>query len=168
MDTLDVAALGRYFGSRDHVLFAYLFGSHARGQAGPLSDVDTAVFLDESVPRERYFDERLEMIGGVMDVLGVDEVDVAILNQTPLALNYRVVRDGVVLFCRDRVARVRWETTTRSLYFDFKPFIERYERAVLERARRGDLTRGRGRGGQPPEHHPAVRERSAGDAKSRV
>ena len=81
MVSVDIDALGRYFGSRRHVL-AYLFGSHARGQAGPLSDVDTAIFLDNSVAFDRYFDERLEMTGGVMDVLGVDEVDVAILNQT--------------------------------------------------------------------------------------
>jgi predicted nucleotidyltransferase len=168
MVSVDIDALGRYFGSRRHVLFAYLFGSHARGQAGPLSDVDTAIFLDNSVAFDRYFDERLEMTGGVMDVLGVDEVDVAILNQTPIALNYRVVRDGVVLLCRDRNARLHWEAMTRSRYFDFKPFIERYERAVLEQARRGVLTRGCGRDSQSPERHPAVRERAEGDATSRI
>ena len=31
------------------VLFAYLFGSQATGRAGPLSDVDVAVYLDDSV-----------------------------------------------------------------------------------------------------------------------
>ena len=32
---------------------AYLFGSTARGEAGPLSDVDVAVLLDQNVERER-------------------------------------------------------------------------------------------------------------------
>ena len=42
--TLDLsahkAALEGYFRARPGVVLAYLFGSYARGQAGPLSDVD--------------------------------------------------------------------------------------------------------------------------------
>ena len=34
------------------VVFAYLFGSQARGEAGPRSDVDIAVLLRDGVPRD--------------------------------------------------------------------------------------------------------------------
>jgi len=34
---------------RPEVLEAYLFGSFARGEAGPTSDIDVAVFLDDAL-----------------------------------------------------------------------------------------------------------------------
>jgi predicted nucleotidyltransferase len=39
--------LARYFGSRDDVSFALLFGSRATGAAGPESDWDIAVYFRE-------------------------------------------------------------------------------------------------------------------------
>jgi predicted nucleotidyltransferase len=42
--------LKRIFEQRGVVL-AYLFGSQATGRAGPLSDVDFAVLLDQRLPR---------------------------------------------------------------------------------------------------------------------
>ncbi|MFB6099728.1 MAG: nucleotidyltransferase domain-containing protein [Candidatus Nanohalobium sp.] len=41
----------------DGVGLAYVFGSVARGEAGELSDVDLAVYLDESVDESDYFCE---------------------------------------------------------------------------------------------------------------
>ena len=42
-------ALEAYFAALDDVVLAYLFGSYARGQAGPLSDVDVAVLLNDPI-----------------------------------------------------------------------------------------------------------------------
>ena len=40
---------------RHGVVLAYLYGSQARGDAGPLSDVDVAVLFSPDVPeRERF------------------------------------------------------------------------------------------------------------------
>jgi len=134
--------LASYFASLDHVLLAYIFGSQARGQAGPLSDLDIAVLLDETLDADRSFDMRLEIIGGVMDILRIKDIDVVILNQAPLALRYRVLRDGVLLYCHDPNARVEFTARTVSAYLDFKPVIERHEGAILERARKGELLHG--------------------------
>ena len=41
----DMDALKRYFENRKDVAFAFLFGSHARGTATKLSDVDIAVYF---------------------------------------------------------------------------------------------------------------------------
>ena len=140
-DTL-ITRCADVFAAEPRVTAAYLFGSYARGQAGPLSDVDIAVLLDDGVPEADYFDERLRLMGAVMDALRFDDVDVVVLNQAPLALAYRVLRDGVVLACRDRDRRVQYTAHIVSRYLDFKPVIERFERAIIERARRGELTRG--------------------------
>jgi predicted nucleotidyltransferase len=124
------------------IVLAYLFGSYARGQAGPLSDVDIALLLAGSPDDDRCFEIRIDMMGRVMDALHVNEVDVAILNQAPLALRYRVVRDGQVLFCRDENIRIAFTAQTVSRYLDFKPVIDLFDQATLARAQKGELTRG--------------------------
>jgi uncharacterized protein len=138
---VDLEALDRYFASRDDVLAAWVFGSHARGDAGPLSDVDVAVLLDERACQD-LFRARLRIIAELTGVLGTNDVDVIVLNETPLTLNYRVMRDGVLAHCRDRQAMVDFKWRTVSEYLDFKPFLERYERILLERAARGELRHG--------------------------
>ena len=135
-------ALEAYFHERGDVLLAYLYGSYARGTAGPLSDVDVAVLLAGEPDARERFQARLGVTGAVMEILQRDDVDVAVLNEAPPALAFRVLRDGVLLYShsdairRDYVARITIE------YLDFQPCLALYERAVLERARRGELTHG--------------------------
>jgi predicted nucleotidyltransferase len=155
-------ALEAYFALLDSVVLAYLFGSHARGKAGPLSDVDVAVLLAGQPDDARCFDMRLEIIGGLMDILHINDVDVAILNQVPLALRYRVVRDGILLFCRDRQAMVAFKAQTVIEYLDFKPVIERHEHAILERARKGELLHGYNPHRGALERYRQLRERFKG------
>ena len=71
-----------------------------------------------------------------------ETIDVVVLNVAPLALRYRVLRDGKVLTCRDEQVRILYQADTVSRYLDFKPVIEQHERAILERARRGELFNG--------------------------
>lgn len=157
-------ALERYFAALDDVVAVYLFGSHAREQAGPLSDVDVAVLLAGTPDDDRCFDRRLEIIGGLMDILHVNDVDVAIVNQSPIALRYRVLRDGVLLYCRSRQACIEFAARTVSEYLDFKPIIERHERAILDRARKGELLRGYNPHRGALERYRQLRERLEGTA----
>lgn len=131
-----------YFASLDGVALAYLFGSHARGRAGALSDVDVAVLLQGRPENDRCFDVRLEVIGGLTELLRSDDVDVVILNQAPPALRYAVLRDGVLLFCRDRRTMIEFRVRTVNDYLDFKPILQRHGDAILEKARKGELLRG--------------------------
>jgi len=80
---------------------AYLFGSVAWGDTGPLSDVDVALLLRTGVSREATFDLRLHMMTALGRAFDADEIDVIVLNDAPLLLQHRVLRDGKVLFCRD-------------------------------------------------------------------
>jgi hypothetical protein len=113
------------------VTLGFIFGSYARGQARPDSDVDFAVLLDEQTPTSDRLKFRLHLIDGLARLLGRDDVDVAILNEVPLALAFRVLRDGHLLFERSRAAYVAYRVRTLDQYFDFAPFLERYERSFL-------------------------------------
>ena len=69
------------------VLFAYLFGSHARNDAGPLSDVDFAVYLDESFSYEQRFKKRMDLVGSLQGPIRSSPfIDSVVLNDCPLFL----------------------------------------------------------------------------------
>ena len=145
----------------DGVVLAYLFGSHARGQAWAHSDVDVAVLL-ENDDGDHCFAMRLEIIGGLMDLLCTNDVDVLILNQAPPALRYAVLRDGILLFCRDHRARIEFHLRAVNEYLDFKPILKRHERTILEKARKGELLSGYNPHRGTLERYQRLRERLAG------
>jgi uncharacterized protein YutE (UPF0331/DUF86 family)/predicted nucleotidyltransferase len=111
MDDNLVVKLRERLSTESDVLVAYLFGSRARGVAGPLSDVDVAVLLDDG----DSFQRRLDLIAAVAEVTGGVAADVVVLNEAPVALGYRVVRDGVLVHSRDEVARIRYFARTVAL-----------------------------------------------------
>ncbi|MFN8475079.1 MAG: nucleotidyltransferase domain-containing protein [Anaerolineae bacterium] len=162
------SAIERVFASVGHVLVAYLFGSQARGQAGPLSDVDFAVLFDKALPEDRYLDTQLQLMDELGRAVEHDEVDIVVLNQAPLALAYRVLRDGILVFCSDEDARVQFTARTVIMYLDFKPVIERHEHAILERARRGELLNGYNPHRGALERYRQLRERLKGASDSDV
>lgn len=111
----------------DTVVCVYLFGSTARGQARPDSDVDIAV-LFETDPPSTLADSGVRLAGELERHLG-RPVDLVVLNRTLVDLVHRVLRDGIVVFDRDPSTRIRFEVKARNLYFDLLPVLERYRRA---------------------------------------
>lgn len=106
------------------VMAAYVFGSRARGDSGPMSDYDIAVHV-EGLDALAQFDLRLQLIGNLTRVLQTDEVDVVLLNQTDKpALKYYIIRDGQLLFDRDDY-RLRIEPRILNEYFDFQIMLKR-------------------------------------------
>ena len=80
----------------------WLFGSHARGDATPLSDVDLAYLEDLEAPlrdRTPAFDARI--YDALSGFLGTDEISLVDLETAPPALALRVFREGRLLFCRN-------------------------------------------------------------------
>jgi predicted nucleotidyltransferase len=117
----------------EQVVVAYLFGSQARGDAGPLSDVDVAVLLEGGLSPAEALALRLRLIEAIGRALHTERVDVAPLNNAPYLLQHRAIRDGRVLFCRDELARVRYEFRVLRDYLDFRYFEDKYLQTVEER-----------------------------------
>jgi predicted nucleotidyltransferase len=108
------------------VVAAYLFGSHARGDATSASDIDIAVLFAR--PPEATLDGAHFTLQGTLERhLGV-AVDLVVLNTASADLVHRVLRDGVVVLDRDRAARLRFEVARRNEYFDLEPVRRRYRR----------------------------------------
>jgi len=49
-----------------------------------------------------------------------------VLNDAPVDLRARVLRDGRLLLDRDRAARIAFEVRTRNEAFDLEPILARY------------------------------------------
>lgn len=117
---------------------AWLFGSVTRGEAGPLSDIDVGILFADSLPADARLEAAAAVAGEVQRLDG-PLVDITILNEAPPALRHRVVRDGRLLLARDDLRRVEFEVRAIREYLDFLPVLERYDRALLKRAREGRL-----------------------------
>ncbi len=57
------------------------------------------------------------------------------LNDAPLELAGRVAHKGRLLYETDPAERVRWQATTRKIWFDERPRFERAHREFLEAVR---------------------------------
>jgi len=134
-------ALRAALSPRPEILEAYLFGSQARGEARPHSDVDVAVFLDEERVAPSAFGPDAELAAVVMSALGTSRVDVVILNRAAPLLYHRVLRDGVRLFARDLMATTVREGRALSRYCDYLPQLAKIEAAFAARLAAGNFGR---------------------------
>ena len=100
------------------VVVLWLFGSQAKGNAGPHSDWDLAVAFDP-VKLADPLDNRLRPELLALDwqrALGLTEgqLSVADINQAPIPLAFAIVDANRVLFCRDQGRRLREEARIMS------------------------------------------------------
>ena len=112
-----LSSLGARLAECPAVVFAYLFGGAARGALTPLSDVDVAVYLDETVD---LVEARLGAIGVVTSHLGTDEVDLIVLNTAPTALVGRILGSRRVIVDREPFSRHRFESRALREFMDFR------------------------------------------------
>ncbi|OGL19552.1 MAG: hypothetical protein A3K12_17300 [Candidatus Rokubacteria bacterium RIFCSPLOWO2_12_FULL_71_19] len=101
MDAAAHPALARLvaLGGQDpDVLAVLLFGSRARGEASPESDIDVCLVL-AGEPRSD-----LERAQKRLDYLAYSDLDVAVFQSLPLHIRSRVLKEGQVLFVRDEEA----------------------------------------------------------------
>jgi predicted nucleotidyltransferase len=115
---LDGAAISRLTAALDRpeVIAAFLFGSQARGSAGPLSDVDVAILHPDGLDARGRLDLHLHLAAAAGAALSTGEVDVVLLNGAPPLLRDRVLRDAVVLIDRDPAVTLRFREQTAREY----------------------------------------------------
>ncbi len=122
--------------SKYPIALAYLYGSEAVGLATPLSDFDIAlVMLREAYDPKSRLALELELEEQIARICGIGNIDVRILNEAPIIIRGEVVTKGILLYSRDEVFRINYETSTRAEYFDFQPIAAKYREAYFDRLR---------------------------------
>ncbi len=117
--------------SRYGIAAAYLYGSHARGQATPGSDIDVAVLLESG--RQSSALDVFKLGPELEKETGLKNIDVRLLNDAPLAASGLILTEGRLLYSGDDSARVDYEVRIRGLYFDFLPHLNYLRQAFLRR-----------------------------------
>jgi uncharacterized protein len=107
------------------IKLVYVFGSMATGKAGPLSDYDFAVYLDEKNATER-FNLRLTLMGELSQILDTDKIDLCILNDIEgPELKYNMIKEGKLIFEKEPF-KVLVEPRILNEYFDFHDSLLKY------------------------------------------
>jgi predicted nucleotidyltransferase len=108
------------------VLALIIFGSAARDEQAPFSDVDICVVMtSQPKPFEliSLSHKRLEYMKG-------DSLDVRIFQQLPLYIRVRVLREGRILFVRDENQLYELAFRTAQAFEDFKHIYNGYLKEV--------------------------------------
>ncbi len=125
MDSQKLEKIREVIISHPEIKLAYLFGSQATGNTGPMSDYDFAVYTDEP-DRLKRSHLQTRLITDFMGVLKTDAIDVVILNDLDKPeLAYDVVTEGIVLH-EEEPYRLIVEPRILEAYFDFHTGLKKY------------------------------------------
>lgn len=113
---------------------AYVHGSTARGTRHDESDVDIGVLVDhEAYPdRGRRSELRVRLASDLVAALGINEVDVVVLNDAPPGLAARIVLDGTLLTMGDAALVHAFTRDVQLRRADLAPFLRRTTRLKRE------------------------------------
>lgn len=129
--------LAKYLQAQADVRFALLYGSLARGQANPLSDLDVAVFFQNDLTEEQMGERQIDITCDLMRLFRINEVDVTILNLASPFLCFQVIKYGKLLKCVEKNEFFRFKSRTLGRYQDIKPMYDLYARAAIRNLQRG-------------------------------
>lgn len=116
---VDCAILRSLVEHQDQVIFAYLFGLCARGDASALSDLDVAVYLADA-DMLRHHELKIDLYTSLSRGLGTNDIDIVVLNTTSnLVLLDEIIRSGLVLVDRNPDLRDEFEQRVLHRAIDF-------------------------------------------------
>ncbi|RJQ52388.1 MAG: nucleotidyltransferase domain-containing protein [Nitrospiraceae bacterium] len=119
-----MSSLSDFFKNEPDIVFAYLFGGILKERTSPLSDIDIAVYV-----KDFKSPDYLALFAKLTAFLGTEEVDLVILNTSPISLTGRVLQNRKILIDKKPFVRHRYESITLRKYFDFAV----KERDILKR-----------------------------------
>lgn len=140
LDVPGLPGLLRYLEAQPDVAAAWVFGSRARGDHRPDSDVDVAILAargweERPDSLERLVAFRVE----VPETMGLSDhqVDAVVAQEMKPLAAFALVRDGVPIYDRDPVYRVEWQIRAFHLGMDARRMARMSWEARVARVREG-------------------------------
>ena len=117
--------LNNIFNQYPELRLVYLFGSRIKGNVGPLSDYDFAIYL-ENADKKKMFEIKFSLKAKLSRILKTDDVDIVLLNtaESP-ELKYNIIKEGEIIF-EKKASRVIIEPKILNEYFDFHAMLSRH------------------------------------------
>ena len=110
------------------VRLAVLFGSTARGEARPRSDVDLGVLLDPDTPASR------REVEAELGRAAEREVDVIFLADASPRLRFDISRDGVLLFEKEDGDWTDFKVRAMVDWWDWAPYARMFAAAARDKS----------------------------------
>lgn len=123
------------------IKLTYLFGSQAKHQAGPLSDIDIGILIDPALCDSERHSVWKQAFVALVKALHTDEIDLVDLSCAPPALIRSIVDNGRLVLDRDPVLRVGFVRDSIINYLDTKPLREELSRGLTRRLEDGSFGR---------------------------
>ncbi len=112
----------------ENILFAYIFGSYAKGNMRADSDVDIGIYLKEEMNIEEYLKIRMDLTK-----ICKRQVDLVVLNAATPLLKYEIYKNNILLFTRDRTIESNYKVKILFEYNDIKRYLEMSYKKTIER-----------------------------------
>ncbi len=112
----------------ENILFAYIFGSYAKGNMRADSDVDIGIYLKEEMNIEEYLKIRMDLTK-----ICKRQVDLVVLNAATPLLKYEIYKNNILLFTRDRTIESNYKVKTLFEYNDIKRYLDMSYKKTIER-----------------------------------
>ena len=127
LDIEKINKIRNFIRKQKYIKLAYLFGSYATKNQGYLSDIDIAFYLNPSLNKKQLFNKELFLRAKLNGILKTNKlIDVVIMNEAPTTLNFKIIKNGKILFEKDKDIRVDIETRIMSKYLDRRYYDKRY------------------------------------------
>lgn len=100
------------------------------------NDIDIGIVLD----KEKKFiamEEEIQLSSFLEEATSIFPIDVKVLNSTPKFFQYKVIKDGKVIFCRDELKRIEYEVNLTNEYFDIRPMLDYYNSCMYQNIKEG-------------------------------
>jgi predicted nucleotidyltransferase len=104
------------------VVAIFLFGSWARGQQMPISDIDIAVLLDNPDRRDEAD------IGSMYS----PTIDLVLFHRLPVRIQFQVLKEGQPLFVRDEEKLIETTFQVMRQYHEMEWMYRRYYEEILQ------------------------------------
>ena len=116
----------------DHpvVQAAYVFGSVAAERERPNSDLDLAVVVD---PKRWEPYDKVRLTTDCMEAAQRDHIDLVVLNDAPLVLQFEAVRANEPLYSAADFDSGAFVSKVARMYWDFEPYLDSQRRAYKKR-----------------------------------
>ncbi|MBN1166465.1 MAG: nucleotidyltransferase domain-containing protein [Methanospirillaceae archaeon] len=108
---------------KTHILAIYLYGSYARNEPKPYSDIDIAVITQMACPSR----DLKEIIGSYSS----KKLDVQVFSDLPLSAQMQILAQGIPLYIRNEDALWLVIKSVNVSYMDLEPMRDRWRKRIL-------------------------------------
>jgi predicted nucleotidyltransferase len=108
---------------KERVIAIFLYGSVARGEEKPMSDIDIAVVTERGISRAEK--ERIL-------VHAFPKIDITLFRDLPLPIRFRVLKEGKLLWGEEGLELHRIRRSTLHCYREIGRMIRRHERRMID------------------------------------